>query len=355
MTERTKECEACFGTGNEARMRSPHPIRKITFRPCPTGKGAGKSPPKQNEWGEIFGARRFLGPAHQPQTYPCCILREGSMSKFAVGLLTLAMYAVSLPVIAMITPAEAATKKHWQTREPWYVSRAQAFVPPYSQAGPICPGIARGIDCRVWPPPIDEDPDRKRGGGGGWCCAQGSLWNAGKITFAERRSSGLRGRLNDAALDERRAKRTSSARSIGPCRDKGVVSDILAAASVAPDETDRASVAQLWPGTIEVTSSMSVAIKTRTTSACGVCDMPREQARKKERSGNKVKVRHKRLRAGSRARLMLDTTAARIDLRQWLLRASHRFKWPLCDIGSSGFFSHKLADRVYFAVQKFLM
>jgi hypothetical protein len=89
------------------------------------------------------------------------------MSKFAVGLLTLAMYAVSLPVIAMITPAEAATKKHWQTREPWYVSRAQAFVPPYSQAGPICPGIARGIDCRVWPPPIDEDPDRKRGGGGG--------------------------------------------------------------------------------------------------------------------------------------------------------------------------------------------
>jgi hypothetical protein len=61
------------------------------------------------------------------------------MSKFAIGLLTLAMYAASLP----------------------------AFVPPYSQAGPICPGIARGIDCKVWPPPIDEDPDRKRGAGGG--------------------------------------------------------------------------------------------------------------------------------------------------------------------------------------------
>jgi hypothetical protein len=27
MTEQTKECEACFGTGNEARMRSPYPIR----------------------------------------------------------------------------------------------------------------------------------------------------------------------------------------------------------------------------------------------------------------------------------------------------------------------------------------
>jgi hypothetical protein len=97
------------------------------------------------------------------------------MSKFAVGLLTLAMYAASLPVIAMITPAKAATsgggqhKKHWRPRvsEPWYVARAQSFVSPYSQAGSICPGNARGIDCRVWPPPIEDDPDRKRAGGGG--------------------------------------------------------------------------------------------------------------------------------------------------------------------------------------------
>jgi hypothetical protein len=44
------------------------------------------------------------------------------MSKFAIGLLTLAMYAASLPVIAMITPAQAATKKHWRPHvsEPWY-------------------------------------------------------------------------------------------------------------------------------------------------------------------------------------------------------------------------------------------
>jgi hypothetical protein len=30
------------------------------------------------------------------------------MSKFAIGLLTLAMYAASLPVIATVTPAKAA-------------------------------------------------------------------------------------------------------------------------------------------------------------------------------------------------------------------------------------------------------
>jgi hypothetical protein len=94
------------------------------------------------------------------------------MSKFAMGLLTLAMYAASLPAIAMITPAQAATSGHIQKHRHWRprvsdVGQAQAFVPPYSQAGPICPGIARGIDCRVWPPPIDEDPDRKRGASGG--------------------------------------------------------------------------------------------------------------------------------------------------------------------------------------------
>jgi hypothetical protein len=91
------------------------------------------------------------------------------MSKFAIRLLILAMYAASLPVVAMITPAKAATKRHWRLRvsEPWYISQAQAFAPPSSQAGPICPGNARGIDCRVFPPPIEDDPDRKRAGGGG--------------------------------------------------------------------------------------------------------------------------------------------------------------------------------------------
>jgi len=87
------------------------------------------------------------------------------MSKFAIGLLTLAMYAASLPVIAMITPAQAASKKHGRPHvsEPWYAGHAHAFGPPYGQAAPICPGNARGIDCRVFPPPIEDDPDRRKG------------------------------------------------------------------------------------------------------------------------------------------------------------------------------------------------
>jgi len=30
-----------------------------------------------------------------------------------------------------------------------------------------CPGMGRSLDCKVWPPPFDEDHDRKIGDGGG--------------------------------------------------------------------------------------------------------------------------------------------------------------------------------------------
>ena len=100
------------------------------------------------------------------------------MSKFAIRLLSLAMYATSLPVIPMITPAQAKTsstkhtkKQHrkniqWSHNDPRSANAWIVTGPPI-QAGPVCPGLSRGIDCRIFPPPIDEDPDRKRAGGGG--------------------------------------------------------------------------------------------------------------------------------------------------------------------------------------------
>jgi hypothetical protein len=36
MSDDTEDCKACFGKGNEARMRSPQPGQKILFRPCPS-------------------------------------------------------------------------------------------------------------------------------------------------------------------------------------------------------------------------------------------------------------------------------------------------------------------------------
>ena len=101
------------------------------------------------------------------------------MSKFAIRLLTLAMFVTALAVVPAITPAEAATnskhvKKHWTmthwshrnsygSSDPWSAGQAR----PYSQPGGACPGIARSFDCRVWPPPFDEDPDRKVSGSDG--------------------------------------------------------------------------------------------------------------------------------------------------------------------------------------------
>jgi hypothetical protein len=40
--QQTRDYDACFGTGNEPRMTSPHPTRKILFRPCPACGGTRK-------------------------------------------------------------------------------------------------------------------------------------------------------------------------------------------------------------------------------------------------------------------------------------------------------------------------
>jgi len=103
--------------------------------------------------------------------------REGRMSKFAIRLLTVAIYAATPGVAPLVAPAKAETgsgrhiKKHQQKRpgfsDPWSAGRAWPVTRPSSQAGGICPGMGRGIDCRTWPPPMDEDPDRKASGADG--------------------------------------------------------------------------------------------------------------------------------------------------------------------------------------------
>jgi hypothetical protein len=100
------------------------------------------------------------------------------MSKFAIRLLTLATYATTLVVVPMVTPAEASSSRHIKKHKKIILSspgfsyhrsagQAWAFTGPPNQAGPVCPGMGRSFDCKVWPPPIDEDPDRTIGDGGG--------------------------------------------------------------------------------------------------------------------------------------------------------------------------------------------
>ncbi len=96
------------------------------------------------------------------------------MSKFAIRLLTLAVCATALVVVPTVTPAKAETssgkhiKKHKRKiqrspgfGDPWSAGQAWPVARPRSQAGGACRGIARSVDCGTWPPPFDEDPDRK--------------------------------------------------------------------------------------------------------------------------------------------------------------------------------------------------
>jgi hypothetical protein len=97
------------------------------------------------------------------------------MSKFAIRLLTLATYATTLVVVPMVTPAEAETSSSRHMKKlsspgfsyPRSASQAWAFTGPSNQAAPVCPGMGRSFDCKVWPPPVDKDPDRTISDGGG--------------------------------------------------------------------------------------------------------------------------------------------------------------------------------------------
>jgi hypothetical protein len=99
------------------------------------------------------------------------------MSKFAIRLLTLAMYGTALAVVPMVTPAKAATNSSKQVKKqqrriqrspvfsnPWSAGQAWPVARPSSAAGGACPGNGRSFDCRVWPPPFEDDPDRRVSG-----------------------------------------------------------------------------------------------------------------------------------------------------------------------------------------------
>jgi len=97
------------------------------------------------------------------------------MSKFTIGLLTLAMYATALALVPSVTPVQAAANSakhhikkhkknmHWSpgVRESWSSDQARPVARPSSQAGVSC---ARGFECGRWPPSIYDDPDRKASG-----------------------------------------------------------------------------------------------------------------------------------------------------------------------------------------------
>jgi hypothetical protein len=96
------------------------------------------------------------------------------MSKLAIRLSMLTLCATALAVLPSVPPATAKTghsrhahikkhQRHWRHHH----SSAQSVGPAQSAAGfynpyePICPAIGKSFDCKIWPPPYADDPDRK--------------------------------------------------------------------------------------------------------------------------------------------------------------------------------------------------
>jgi hypothetical protein len=96
--------------------------------------------------------------------------REMRMGKLAIQLSMLAIGATALVVVPAIASVEAKTtsrhlhvRKHrWQHHyvAAWPVGPAQPVVRSYDD-GSICPAIGKSFDCKIWPPPFADDPDRK--------------------------------------------------------------------------------------------------------------------------------------------------------------------------------------------------
>jgi hypothetical protein len=92
-------------------------------------------------------------------------------------LLTLAVFAMSVIVIPVMTAGDGVAssrhlyKNHKRTSHRLTNALASEEFHPAAPArnfgGDVCPGNARGIDCRIWPPPIKDDPDRRNGSGDG--------------------------------------------------------------------------------------------------------------------------------------------------------------------------------------------
>jgi hypothetical protein len=94
------------------------------------------------------------------------------MRRPAIRLLTLAICATALMAAPAITAtrAEAGShghlKKHGKHKRSGFGNNGFGIQPgplarPTVQTGPVCPGIGRAFECRIWPPPYEDDPDRK--------------------------------------------------------------------------------------------------------------------------------------------------------------------------------------------------
>ena len=97
--------------------------------------------------------------------------------RLAIRLSVLAVCATAFVVVPAISAVEAKTvskktsrhmhvaKHGWHSGHhygrAWPVGGARPIVGYYDPSGPICPAVGHSFDCKIWPPPYEDDPDRK--------------------------------------------------------------------------------------------------------------------------------------------------------------------------------------------------
>jgi len=96
------------------------------------------------------------------------------MRPSTISLLTLAFCAAAFVPEVAVTDAQASSRqiqKHYAReslgfRNSWAAGELRTAARSPLPEGDVCRGSARSFDCRAWPPPIGDDPDRKMGDGG---------------------------------------------------------------------------------------------------------------------------------------------------------------------------------------------
>jgi hypothetical protein len=94
------------------------------------------------------------------------------MHSYATRLLSLAICTAATVALVTTTEGEAKSRhirKHPQPTNLGFNDSwpAEAVRPAVRPSGWVCPGMARSFDCKIWPPPFEDDPDRKNSGSDG--------------------------------------------------------------------------------------------------------------------------------------------------------------------------------------------
>ena len=97
------------------------------------------------------------------------------MRRSAIRYLILTICATAVVVAPLVTATggEAGSrhlqKHHARTHHGLknaMASDVRPVAPSWSGGGDVCPGGSRSFDCKIWPPPFGDDPDRKGTDGG---------------------------------------------------------------------------------------------------------------------------------------------------------------------------------------------